>query len=142
MSEATNGSETIEVEALPTIYDYCVRVYQAMKEEASEETLGAQYGDAEGLVYDGFMTKLIASLNFPVPYYTKILGELKRMDCIRQLRRGGSTTTSRWVLLQEPTVELFVKMPASRKPGGSRIEQLEQQVRDLTNRLNEGSPDG
>lgn len=121
--------------ALPTIFEYAAQTYQAMLEEANEEVLGAAYGEEEGLVYDGFMTKLISDLRLPTPYYTKVLKELQRMDCIRQLRRGGSTTTSRWVLLQPPTPTLFRKMPTDKKPGGSRIERLEQRVRDLNDRV-------
>jgi hypothetical protein len=123
--------------ALPTIYEYSVQTYQAMTEQASEESLGAAYGDEEGLVYDGFTTKLIRDLGLPTPYYTKVLKELQRMDCIRQLRRGGSTTTSRWLLMQDPTPTLFQKMQSSRKPGGSRLDVLEQQVRDLRGRLDQ-----
>ncbi len=127
--------ETQQV-VLPTIYEYSVQTYEEMVEQASTEGLGSAYGDEEGLVYDGHTTKLIRDLGLPTPYYTKVLKELKRMDCIRQLRRGGSTTTSRWLLMQEPTVDLFTKMQASNKPGGSRMDILEQQMRDIRDRLN------
>ena len=134
-----------EVQQLPTIFDYCVQAYQAMVEEASYESLGAAYGDDEGLVYDGYTTKLIAGLGLPTPYYTKVFQELQRMDCARQLRRGGSTTTSRWLLLQEPTPELFTKMPdsPSAKAGyrrGSRLDNLEQRVKDLQEQINRYHP--
>jgi hypothetical protein len=119
---------------LPTIYEYCARAYQAMKEEASTENLGPQFGDEEGLVWDGFSTQVIKDLDLPVPYYSKVFGELKRMDCIRQLRRGGSTTTSRWLLMQDPTPELFMKMPADRTPKGSKVS-MQQQINDLNNRM-------
>ncbi len=128
-------ADDVEQVVLPTIYEYSIQTYQAMEEQASTESLGPAHGDEEGLVYDGHTTKLIRDLGLPTPYYTKVLKELKRMDCIRQLRRGGSTTTSRWLLMQEPTVELFTKMQASNKPGGSRLDVLEQQVRDLRKRL-------
>ncbi len=129
--------DDVEQVVLPTIYEYSVEAYQAMMEQASSENLGAAYGDEEGLVYDGFTTKLIADLGLPTPYYSKVLKELQRMDCIRQLRRGGSTTTSRWVLLQAPTVELWTKMAPSRRGGGSRMDVLEQQMRDVRKRLND-----
>lgn len=121
--------------ALPTIYEYSIQTYQAMTEQASSESLGAAYGEEEGLVYDGFTTRLIRELGLPTPYYTKVFKELVRMDCIRQLRRGGSTTTSRWLLLQAPTAELFTKMQPSNKPGGSRLDVVEQQLRDLRARV-------
>lgn len=123
----------IDVDTLPTLYEYSLQVYQTMVEESSTELLGPQYGDQVGLVYEGFTTKLIAKLNLPVPYYTKIFQELKRMDCIRQLRRGGSTTPSRWVLLQNPTPELWVKMQGDRKPTAK--DSTQQQINDLNNRL-------
>lgn len=126
-------AQLIEEPALPTTFGYSVQVYQAMMEEAQVEALGPEYGDDEGLVYDGFMTKLIQGLDLPVPYYTKILGELKRMDCVRQLRRGGSTTTSRWLLIQEPTPELFRKMPEDRTPKGKQT--TDQRINDLNRRL-------
>lgn len=119
---------------LPTIFEYCVKAYQAMKEEASTENLGAQYGDEEGLVWDGFSTQLIRNLDLPVPYYSKVFGELKRMDCVRQLRRGGSTTTSRWLLMQDPSPELFTKMPADRTPKGGKAS-VQQQINDLNSRM-------
>ncbi len=127
--------DDVEQVVLPTIYEYSVEVYQAMMEQASSENLGAAYGDEEGLVYDGFTTKLISDLGLPTPYYSKVLKELVRMDCIRQIRRGGSTTTSRWVLLQAPSVELWTKMQPSRRGGGSRLDVLEQQMRDLRARV-------
>lgn len=129
----------VTAERMPIIWNYCVQVYEAMVGEANFEPLGVGYGDDEGLIYDGFTTKLIRDLGLPVPYYTKILRELQRMDCIRQLRRGGSTTTSRWMLLQEPTRELFktaVGSKESRKHSGlHRMDTLEQQVRDLNERI-------
>ena len=135
--EATNGRDTMTEEqqevALPTVYEYSVQVYQAMIEEANTEELGLQYGDEVGLVWEGFSTKLIQRMNLPVPYYTKVFGELKRMDCVRQLRRGGSTTPSRWLLLQAPTVELFVKMEASRIPTAK--DSVDQRINDLNNRV-------
>lgn len=122
---------------MPVMFDYCIQVYEAMESEASWDALGTGYGEEEGLVYDGFLTKLIKDLSLPVPYYTKITQELRRMDCVRQVRRGGSTTTSRWVLLQEPTRELYLNAAGgSRKPTG-RLEGVEQQVRDLVAQINE-----
>lgn len=134
---ATDQPVNGEEEQLPVAYEYCVRVYEAMTNEASLEELGTGYGDEEGMVWDGFTTKLIRDLGLPVPYYTKILGELQRMDCIRQLRRGGSTTTSRWLLLQEPTPELFLNSIQRKRQATSWREIVEQQIRDLTRQVGE-----
>lgn len=114
----------------PAIMDHCIAAYDAMVEEAVTEE--------EGLVYEGFLTKLILnSLNLSMPYYTKVTKELKRMGCIHQLRRGGSTTPSRWLLLQEPTMILFEDSPVNTElTGTDRVSVLEQRVRDNTERLN------
>ena len=96
---------------LPMAFEHSMTVYRAMENQASVEDLNEE--GATGLVYDGFTTNLIIKeLHFSVPFYTTIIRDLKRMDCIRQLRRGGSTTSSRWLLMQPPTVELFTKMKA------------------------------
>lgn len=126
----------VEESRLPAIYEHAQNAYAAMEERASVTVLNDS--GEEGLVYEGFLTKLITTeLNLSLPYYTKILNELKRMDCVRQLRRGGSTTQSRWVLLRKPTEELFRKMRPVKTAGSSRVETLEQQVRDLNKRLHD-----
>jgi len=130
---APNGE--MAQENLPTVYEYSVQAYQKMKESASQEILGSQYGDQEGLVYEGFLTKLISDLNLPTPYYTKVMVELKRMDCVRQLRRGGSTTPSRWLLMREPTPDLFRDMgPQKEAPSGWK-GSVDQRMNDLNTRL-------
>lgn len=114
----------------PAIMDHCIAAYDAMVEEAVTED--------EGLVYEGFLTKLIlTSLNLSMPYYTKVTKELKRMGCIHQLRRGGSTTPSRWLLMREPTMTLYEDSPESPElKGTDRMSVLEQRVRDNTERIN------
>ena len=114
----------------PAIVDHCMAAYEAMEEEAVTED--------EGLVYEGFLTKLILQkLNLSMPYYTKVTKELKRMGCIHQLRRGGSTTPSRWMLLREPTMTLYEDSPEPPEfVGTDRLSVVEQRVRDNTERLN------
>lgn len=127
-----------QLEQMPVLYTRCMQVYNAMAEQASVESLGIEYEDQEGLVYEGFLTNLITEeVGLSTPYYSKTTQELKRMDCIRQLRRGGSTTPSRWLLVREPTRELFLNMRAgqSKVNKTSKMAQLEQQVRDLNKRV-------
>lgn len=108
---------------------HAINAYALMKKGADE---------VEGqLVWTGFTTHLICGeLNLSVPYYSQVLKCLKTMGCVRQLRRGGSSTPSQWLLVQEPTEELF-EMPKGGKSTGpqSRTDVLETQVLILANRL-------
>lgn len=134
----TTEPDDKQLEQMPVLFTRCIQVYNAMAENAQVESLGVEYEDQEGLVYEGFLTALITEdVGLSVPYYTKTTQELKRMDCIRQLRRGGSTTPSRWLLLQEPTRELYLNMNASKSKVSktSKAAQMEQQIRDLNKRV-------
>lgn len=91
-----------------------------------------------GLVFTGSVTALFEELGLGIPYYTPVMRKLKAMDCVRQIERGGGTKPSKWLLLQEPTMELF-KLPA---PHQTRYSQsrgaklmMEQQLRDLGRRV-------
>ena len=122
-------------EPAPALFDQCLEVYVAMTEDAVMKEIAE---DQNGLVYTGFLTKLITrDLHFSNPYYTKITGRLKAMDCIRQLKRGGSTSPSVWLLMQEPTLEQFneAKTKSTTRPAGWR-ESMEQQIRAINERLN------
>lgn len=60
------------------------------------------------IVWEGFLTRFITEeLHLSVPYYSSVTQALKRMGCIRQLRRGGGTSPSQWELITEPTPALF-----------------------------------
>ena len=125
-------------EPVPALFEQCLELYEAMADEASMQPL--YYGESEeGLVYEGFLTHLITDsdkLNYSNPYYSKLTRRLKSMDCIRQLKRGGSTTMSRWLLVQAPTLEHFrdVATLKATRPSG-RIDSIEQQIRGLNERL-------
>ena len=124
-----------EPEKVPVLFEYCTQAWDAMAEEA---TLEPVEGGKDLLVYEGFITHLITTqLHLSIPYYTKITRALKAMDCIRQLRRGGSSTPSRWLLLKRPTLEDYKIGTALRLPTplqqstsdlGKRINELEEQV--------------
>ena len=123
---------------VPALYEHCTEVYEAMAERA---VIGFAYPDdeEETLVYEGFLTRLIKDdLHYSVPYYTSIRQKLMAMDCIRQIRRGGSTTPSRWLMVLPPTLELFENTASStvdRTKKATRMDSLEQQVRDMNERL-------
>ena len=120
----------------PALYEHCTIVWEAMAEEAIMQTLDG----VDALVYTGFLTKLFEAKLLSIPYYTQVMNALKRMDCVRQLRRGGGAAPSEWVLVQKPSLELFrsrMDLPApatSRKQG---LEQAQQMVRDLAKRVSD-----
>jgi hypothetical protein len=127
MSEAS--SET----RVPALFDHCTRVYEAMLAEAKEVTEAG----VDIIVWEGFPTKLLKDqLRLSSPYYTHTLRALRAMGCARQLRRGGSTTTSQWELIKEPTAELFMDT-LSKTPSASelRLETIEQVQRDIVRRI-------
>jgi hypothetical protein len=136
--------EEMEVAAVKTTakYIHCVEVYRTMKEQAQVQELYPNSEDSvEGLVYEGFLTKLFESLSLAVPYYTTIIRELKRMGCVEQLRRGGSTTPSRWQLLKDPSPELAATdvpvKPITKAQKQARADVQDQQIRGLSKRIDD-----
>jgi hypothetical protein len=95
--------------------------------------------DEEGdlVVWEGMLTALITQkMNLSVPYYTHVTRALKRMGCIRQLKRGGGTAPSQWELITDPTPDLFEKAqpPKVDKPT-DKYSLLQQQVTDQNKRI-------
>lgn len=130
---------TEEQDVLPAIFEHCVNVYKRMESEARLHP--SEYGDKTfpngSLIWEGHLTKLFASLHLSVPYYTSVTRELKRMGCVAQKRRGGGNAPSQWIILTEPTEELFrqdddrsTRSLAAKRAG--KIGMLEQQVKDLS----------
>ena len=122
-----NSSGTNSI-AAPALYEHCSDVWNAMREQAVETQ--------DGLLWEGSLTGLFTQLGLSIPYYSKITKLLKGMDCMHQVRRGGGSSPSRWILLQEPSMELYSTLPAkdyeSLKGRSTAVAMLEQQVRDLT----------
>lgn len=96
-------------EAPPVLYQYCVDAYNLMLNAAKLESIEQDDGTvAQKVVWEGMLTALITQkMALSIPYFTFVTRALKRMDCIKQLRRGGGTAPSRWEMLREPTYELF-----------------------------------
>jgi len=126
-----------KVEALPSLFTHSCDVYQAMLEKATAVQLSEEEGGGTMIVYEGFLTQLFKELRLSVPYFTSVTQELKRMNCIRQLRRGGGQAPSQWELVRAPSEELWRETEPMNKPGKSRLDILEQKVRDLTAQLND-----
>jgi hypothetical protein len=128
MTEASS-----EAKAAPALYGHCIVVYGAMMNRAKRVTEAG----VKMIVWEGFPTKLIMDeLHMSNPYYTYTLRALQGMGCVRQLRRGGSSTPSQWELIEEPTLDKFleynVKQPSATEV---RAEGIEQAIRDIIRRL-------
>jgi hypothetical protein len=132
--------------APPTLFEHCVRTYRAMLEDATrievqpDEEDGPEIrGKEYVIVYEGFFTALITQkLSYSSPYYSSIKNALIRMGCIRQLRRGGSSTPSQWELIWEPTYEAFAKQEdKDKKPNPSKAKDIEGQLRQQVNTLSQ-----
>ena len=113
---------------LPAVYHHCVTVWKEMDSTAADDDEGQR-------VYTGHLTKLFRKVGLSVPYYTNVMNHLKRMDCVRQLYRGGGGTPSRWVLLQEPTTILFESSPGF-KSITKQDDILAQMIRNQQDQIN------
>jgi hypothetical protein len=121
-----------ETETPVALYGHCLITYQTMLSEAT----GIVDDDNTIIVWEGMLTRLITSqLNLSVPYYTAVTKALKRMGCIRQLKRGGGTAPSQWELLMEPTEELFINALPKRIPKMDRYEGIQMQLDAQNNRI-------
>jgi hypothetical protein len=91
------------------------------------------------VVYEGFLTQLITGkLALSVPYYTSVTKALKGMGCIRQLRRGGSTSPSQWEMIYEPDLERFLSYAESnlkKPPRQDHKTQTTDQITALNRRV-------
>src|SRR6476659_932956 len=128
-------------ETTPALFEHCHRTYQRMLELAEKKSFDGGAG-GEGMVYEGFLTKLITEdLNLSTPYFTHVTGALKRMGCIKQLRRGGSSSGSQWLLVESPTVEKFEKQLLVRKKEAPKyategqFAALQQQLTAINQRV-------
>jgi hypothetical protein len=118
---------------LPSVFEHCQVVYKHLFSTSKKETLD----DQDILVWEGFLTQVFEELHYPVPYFTKIRKELMRMGCIHQLRRGGGTATSKWMLIRPPERAHWENTHVTRERDKRRSSMTpqEQRVVDLSNRV-------
>lgn len=127
--------------SLPALYDHCIKVYEAMMRSSSKQSYIDNGGSKEAIIYEGFLTKLVTDeLSLSVPYYTSVLSALKKMGCISQLRRGGSTTPSQWHLHHQPSEELFREAKLNKRKAPSsqysiRLDAVEEIVAQQNRRI-------
>lgn len=122
-------------EVRPALYNHCEQIWEALIKTAKPTEIDGQHV----AIWTGFMTKLFEEEHFSVPYYTSVTSALKNMGCIRQLRRGGGSSPSEWMLIHAPTYDLykaFEGTPSLRSGVVSKRNQaIEQALRDLNRRL-------
>lgn len=124
----------------PMMYDHARKVYEAMETEAVEEPLydgDGQETEDRQKVYTGHLTSLFQKLELPMPYYTQVMKGLKAQNCVEQLRRGGGTSQSKWILFNAPTEDGWVTYEDNKRGGvkQGKVAQLEQQLSDLRIRV-------
>lgn len=125
--------ETVTSDTMPQLFHHCKAVYDKMYKEAMvHEAYDRSQGNVQRLVYEGFFTQLFRDLQLATPYYSSVKKQLVKMGCIRQLRRGGGAAPSQWEVVREPTEGLFRDAAPKKKQGTTKLEMLQQQVRDLT----------
>lgn len=119
--------------ATPVMFDHCVKVYEKMLETATPQN----YEEETLMVYEGFLTRLIADLGMSTPYFSAIRAGLVRMGCMVQIRRGGGGTPSQWLLRHAPSKEQFsnaADMSRTRQKQ-SRLDVVEANQRLISQRL-------
>jgi hypothetical protein len=130
----------------PALYHHCVNTYETMLRKAKlvhpDNRNDAQTYDQNNLdsmmVYEGPLTQLITGdLHLSVPYYTSITRALKRMGCIRQLRRGGGSSESQWELIQEPDIDAFIEAVPKKVVAPSKYDMQAEQIKQLTSQVGE-----
>lgn len=122
-----------ENEAPPAAFGHIMSVWNTMCADATPTS--------EGLVYEGYMTKLITKqLNLAIPYYTLVTQAFKGMNCAKQLQRGGGNSKSRWLLKKEPTLETYLaweeeRRNSKRSDSVSKTAVQLQMIQDLDSRI-------
>lgn len=119
------------------LYIHCVNVYNAMLRDAKGIVITNDDGEEDTLVmWEGMLTGLIVNkMNLSVPYYTSVTRALKRMGCVRQLKRGGGTAPSQWELLHDPTPELFESALPPRTKRTDKNSLMQEQLTSFNRRL-------
>jgi hypothetical protein len=114
-------------------------VYEEMKNRSAAHTILEEGSDLGRIadVYEGHLTQLFSSLGIANPYYSKIRDALVAQGCMEQLRRGGGSALSKWVLVKPPDEETFRSfMEMKRRPRG-KANILEQQLVGLKKMVND-----
>jgi hypothetical protein len=126
----------------PALFDHAKRVYEEMLARSTKQFVGVPGGhtasddDLED-VYEGHLTRLFSDLGIANPYYSKIRDALVAQGCIEQLRRGGGSALSKWIICKEPDEETFRNAIEMKRAPKGATKVLEQQVKGLKTMLND-----
>lgn len=116
------------------LYHHCESVYKALIEQA--KTVYVAENDTTIIVWEGMLVHLITGkLHLSTPYYTTTTKALKRMGCIKQLKRGGGTAPSQWQLIKAPSLEAFENDLPVRTLVQGKYELLQTQLSAQEKRL-------
>lgn len=103
MTEKKSGPKpSVKVEGIDAtvskLLAKCIALYKAMENES--------FTTKEGVMWEGSLSRLIATIDKTTSNYAKITSALKDMGCIENRRRGGGQSSSLWMLVTPPTYEL------------------------------------
>lgn len=118
----------------PALFAHCVTIYKEMLDQSKLMDVQGESGQETVVVYTGSLTRLFEKVGLSIPYYTHVTRALKLMDCCRQTRRGGGGQPSTWLMLREPTIELYNAMDAQTTWKRGKTIQ-EQRLTDTNQRL-------
>lgn len=132
----TQKEESVPITRVPALFEHVSTFYLAMEQESKTDTVNET--GQKALIYEGYLTHLFKEQHLSMPYYSKITQKLKAMGCIEALRRGGSSAKSKWILHYPPDLEKFLATgdKVGKPKRQTRLDTLEQQMRDLTRRMN------
>jgi hypothetical protein len=118
----------------PALFGHCIEVFETL-DKAAKDIVLPNTGE-EVRVWEGFTTKVFTQLHLPIPYYTSVMDMLKKMDSVRQIRRGGGGSPSQWLILQRPSLEMFdhVRSQEQRIKTGKK-DVVAQMLNDINVRL-------
>lgn len=83
----------------PAIFKHARMAYGIMSASSIEILVGGE----NYVVWEGFGTALIESMDLSNTYYTKIFNLLKDLGCVQLIQRGGGGTASQWKLIKPPS---------------------------------------
>lgn len=121
--------------APPALFNNCLKVYQRMYGEAISTPVKSMTDEGvsehDVLVWTGHTTKLFEDEGLATPQYTFVMQKLIAMGCVIQLQRGGGGGFSKWLLVTEPTRELFDNSLDKPRGRPSKNDIEEQRYRDI-----------
>ena len=110
---------------MPTrVYEQCVQVFEAMDRQA------ILYTDEHQRYYEGYLTYLFDDVGLSLSCYSTVMHRLQAMGCVKQKSPGSRNVPSRWIILQEPSEDLFIEHAVSARKH-SRVKELEDRVERL-----------